>query len=165
MEHHRLVWLLSMPACAEINQAILELKEVNFITGEQNKDMSEATQTRDWKDTLAVPHYLQDRNPFCNDSSLRSIFTGVHSHPTVNVDTEHAIGATVLNSMDGRTPDEHTFRRKDQVATIGTNNSVRIDGDDVQVDPLLLFQRLITVPRRQTNLSLHSNIQLPTSSV
>ena len=151
-EHQRLVWLLSMPACAEINQAMQELTEVNYNSGEQNKDMSEARQTRDWKDTLTVLHYLQDRNPFSNDSSLRSIVTGVHAHPSVNVDTAHADGVTVLNSMDGRTPDEHTFRRKDQVVTLGTNNSVRIDGDDVQVDPLLLFQRLITVAQTSDEL-------------
>ena len=126
-EQQRLVWLLSMPACAEINQAMHKLAEVNYNIGEQNKDMSEARQPRDWKDTLAVFHYLQDRNPFCNDSSLRSIVTGVHSHLTVNVDTAHAVGVTILNSMDGRTPDEQTFKRKDQVITLGTKNSVRID--------------------------------------
>ncbi len=126
-EQQRLVWLLSMPACAEINQAMHKLAEVNYNIGEQNKDMSEARQPRDWKDTLAVFHYLQDRNPFCNDSSLRSIVTGVHVHLTVNVDRAHTVRATILNSMDGRTPDEQTFKRKDQVVTLGTKNSVRID--------------------------------------
>ena len=114
--------------------------------------MSEVRQTRDRKDTLAVLHYLQDRNPFCNDSSLRSIVTGGHAHPTVNVDAAHAVEATILNLMEGRTPDEHTFRRKDQVVTLGTQNSVRIDGDDVQGDPLLLFQRLITVAQTSDEL-------------
>ena len=129
-----------------------KLAEVNYNIGEQNKDMSEARQPRDWKDTLAVFHYLQDWNPFCNDSSLRSIVTGVHAHLTVNVDTAHAVGATILNSMDGRTPDEETFKRKDQVVTLGTNNSVRIDWDDVQVDSLLLFQRLINVAQTSDEL-------------
>ena len=151
-EHQRLVWLLSMLACAEINQAMQELTEVNYNTGEQNKDTNEARQNRDWKDTLAVLHYLQDRNPLCNDSSLPSIVTGVHAHRTVNVDTAHAVGATILNSMDGRTPDEHTFRRKYQVVTLGTNNSIRIDGHDVQVDPLLLFQSRITVAQTSDEL-------------
>ena len=151
-EHQRPVWLLSMTACVEINQAMQELTEVNYNTGEQNKDMNEARQPRDWKDTPAVLHYLPDRNPFCNDLSLRSIVTGVHVHPIVNVDTAHAVGATILNSMDGRTPDEHTFRRKDQVFTLGTNNSDRIDGDDVHVDQLIIFQRLITVAQTSDEL-------------
>ena len=38
------------------------------------------------------------------------------------------------------------------VDTLGTKNSVGIDGDDVQVDPLLLFQRLITVAQTSDEL-------------
>ena len=73
---------------------------VNYNTGEQNKDMSKARQ--EWNDTLAVVHYLQERNPFSNDSNLRNIATGVHAHPTVNVDTAHSVGAAILKSMEGK---------------------------------------------------------------
>ena len=38
------------------------------------------------------------------------------------------------------------------VVTLGIHNSVRIDGDDVHVDPLLLFQRLITVAQTSDEL-------------
>ena len=38
------------------------------------------------------------------------------------------------------------------VFILGTKNSVRNDGDDVQVDPLLLFQRLITVTHTSDEL-------------
>ena len=54
-EQQRLVWLLSMPACAEINQAMQELTDVNYTSVDQNKVMSEARQTRDWKDTSSYP--------------------------------------------------------------------------------------------------------------
>ena len=43
-EQQRLSWLLSMPACAQVNQAMQELTGVNYNTGEQNKDMSKARQ-------------------------------------------------------------------------------------------------------------------------
>ena len=109
-EQQRLLWLLSMPACAKVNQVMQELTKVNYNTGEQNKDTSKARQTRDWKDTLTVIQYMQERNPFCNDPSLRSIETGIHVHPTVNVDTAHAVGATILKSMNGRKPDEQAER-------------------------------------------------------
>ena len=78
-EQQRLMWLLSMPACADVNLAMQELTGVNYNTGEQNKNMSKARQARDWKDTLAVVQYLQERNPFSNDLSLRIIATGVHA--------------------------------------------------------------------------------------
>ena len=107
--------------------------------------MSKARQARDLKDILAVLQHLQERNPFSRDPSMRNIASGVHAHPTVNVDTAHSVGAAILKSMEGKTSDEHTFRRKDQVVTLGTKSSVKIDGEEVQVDPQLLFQRLISV--------------------
>ena len=143
-EDQRLVWLLSMTACVEINQAMQELSEVNYNTGEQNKDMIE--QDKPVTGRTHMPFSIIYR------TETHSRMTRVHVHPTVNVDTAHAVGATILNSIDGRTPDEHTFGRKDQVVTLGTTNSDRIDGDDVQVDPLLLFQRLITVAQTSDEL-------------
>ena len=144
-EHQRLLWLLSRPACAEVNQAMQELTGVNYNTGEQNKDMTKARQLRDRKDTMIVLKYLQERNPFSNDPSLRSIATGVHAHSTVNVDTTVVVGNKILESMNGKTTAEYTFRKKSQVVTLGMKSSVKIDGKDIQIDPQLLFQRLITV--------------------
>ncbi len=106
-EQQRLLW--PRPACAEINQAMQELTGVNYNTGEQNKDMTAARQARDWKDTLTVLQFLQERNPFSSDPSLRSIATGVHAHPTVNVDKAVEIGDMILN---GITPAEYTFQKK-----------------------------------------------------
>ncbi len=153
-EHQRLLWLLSRPACAEVNQAMQELTKVNYNTGEQNKDMTAARQACDWKDTLTVLlQYLQERNPFSSDSSLRSIATGVHAHPTVNVDKAVAIGDMILTSMNGTTPAEYTFKKRNQAVTLGLkSSSVKINGDRIQIDPLLLFQRLTTVIQSSDDL-------------
>ncbi len=45
------------------------------------------------------------------------------------------VGAAILKSMEGKTSDEHSFIRKDQVVTLGTKSSVKIDGVEAQVDP------------------------------
>ena len=47
MEQQRLIWQLSMPACAETNPIMQELTPVQFISEEQNKDMSKARKIRD----------------------------------------------------------------------------------------------------------------------
>ena len=71
-------------------------------------------------------------------------------------------------------PAEYTFKRKDQVVTLGMKSSVKIDGEQVQVDPQL-FQRLITVAqtaeelesafkyelRSYTPALFYSSLQLP----
>jgi len=105
-ENQRLLWLLSRPACAEVNLAMQEFIGVNYNTGEQNKDMTVARQGHDWKDTLNVLQILQERDPFSTDPSLRSISTGVHAHPTANVDEAVAIGGMILTQMNGTTPAE-----------------------------------------------------------
>uniref|UniRef100_UPI00358ECD2A uncharacterized protein n=1 Tax=Myxine glutinosa TaxID=7769 RepID=UPI00358ECD2A len=151
-EQQRLLWLLSMPACAEVNQAMEGLTGVNYNTGEQNKDMTKARQSRDWKDTLTVLSYLQEHNPFSNDPSFRNIATGENALSTVNVDTAQSVGTAILKSMDGLTPAEFTFKRKDQAVTLGMQSSVRIDGDQIQVDPQLLFQRLVIVAQNSDEL-------------
>ncbi len=126
-----------------------ELTGVNYNTGEQNKDMTDARQARDLKDTHTVLNYLYDRNPFCPDSSLRSVSTGVHAHTTVNIEKAKTIGNTILASMDGQTTAEYTFKKRDQAIT----SSVKIGGEEVQVDPQLLFQRLTVAAKASRDLA------------
>ena len=154
-ENQHALWLLSRPACAEVILAMQEFTGVNYNTGEQNKDMTAARQAHDWNYTLTVLQYLQERNPFSLDPSLRSISTGVHAHPTVNVDEAVAVGDMILTQMNGTIPAEYMFQKKNQAATLGLkSSSVKIDGDRIQIDPLLLFQRLTTVMQSSDNLEL-----------
>ena len=52
-ESQRASWLLSMPACAEIN-AMQNLTEIGFSTSEQHKEMSLSRLKRDEKDTFLL---------------------------------------------------------------------------------------------------------------
>ena len=149
-----------MSACAEYNKAMQELTGVNYNTGEQNNDMAKAKQARDWRDTLAAVQYIQEINPFSPDPTLRNIATGVHTHTTVNVITAKNVGTKILQSMDGKTAAEYTFKKKDQVVTFNTKSSVKIDGDEVQVDPQLLFQTLIIVAQTSDELELAFKYEL-----
>ena len=47
---------------------------------------------------------------------------------------------------------QHTFQRKIQVGL--KSSSVKIDGDKIQIDPQLLFQRLTTVIQSSDKLEL-----------
>ena len=40
-EQQRLIWVLSMPVCAEMNNTMLDLTGVSYSTSEQNVDISE----------------------------------------------------------------------------------------------------------------------------
>ena len=54
----RLVWLLSTPACAQVNCAMLELTEVSYTTSDHHKDGFKARQEGSMADTLRIIEYL-----------------------------------------------------------------------------------------------------------
>ena len=54
-------WLLSMPTCGEVNRARQELTSVSYNSGEQNKDITQARQSRVWKDTQTLLIYLLEK--------------------------------------------------------------------------------------------------------
>ena len=51
-ELQRTLWLLSMPACAEVNTAMQHLTSVDFNTSEQHKEVGGSRVARDEKDTI-----------------------------------------------------------------------------------------------------------------
>ncbi len=76
-ETQRSVWLLSRPACAEVNYCMQEFAGTSYKTSEQHKDLGKARQKRDVKDTIEILGFLAERSPFDSDPSLRSIASGV----------------------------------------------------------------------------------------
>ena len=137
-EQQRLTWIMAMPACAEVKRPMQESSGAKYSTGEQNKETSKARQQRDTKDTHTLLLTLSDINPFTRSPYLRNIMTGVNANGDVNMFSAKIIGQKIMDSMTGT-----TFKRSDQAITLQSRSSVRVDGEQVQVDPELLFQRLV----------------------
>ena len=97
-ERQRLVWLLSMSACAEISSAMQTLSGVTFTTSKQHKETDATRQAREHKDTQTFVSYLTDRSPFLSDPSLRSIASGRVADDTAKVDAKN-IGKKILDGM------------------------------------------------------------------
>ena len=142
-EHRQLVWLLSMPICAETNRVMQSLSGVDFNSGKQNKDICKARMQRDLKDTVTVLTSLAEHSPFAEDPSLCNIMTGVNADSNVNVDAAAEVGTKVLESMTGKSVCSYSFSRCAQAITMASKSSLTIGIESVQVDPQLLFQRLI----------------------
>ena len=91
-EQHRNIWLLSMPACAEISSSMQEFTAVSYETSEQHKEETKSRIERDWKDSKAMMGFLEERNPFeVNDDVLQNIANGVTSDKTVNAENAKCI--------------------------------------------------------------------------
>ena len=141
-ENQRNIWVLSRPACVQVNSVMQQLTGVYQSTGEQNKDLSPSRQSRDWKDLQKLYKCLNERNPFDVERYLINIANGMHAQSSVNVDNAKEIGIKILYEMNGKTPLNHTFRKKDQAITLSVKTAVMVHNDYIQVDPELMFQRL-----------------------
>ena len=54
------------------------------------------------------------------------------------------VGPKIVQSMTDKKVVDYTFRKNDQAVTMNTKYSVKIRDDVVSVDPLLLFQHMVT---------------------
>ena len=125
-----------------------------YSINEQHKEATYARVAWDAKDTHKVILYLSQRIPFTAEASLRNIATGVTAPPHVNVHEPKIIGKHILASMEGNPVASYIFQKKDQAVTMDTKSTIKIQDEDVHVDPKLLFQRLLTVGTKDGELQI-----------
>ena len=144
-ESQRAQWLLSMPACVEINNAMQEFTGHRVESSDQHKESKEARIERDTNDRKVFEEFLQERNPFTEESSLRNIETGAVADAKVNADDARVIGQNIIEGMEGSNVVNFTFKRAQQAITMGSKSNVKVGGEEISIDPQLLFQGLISV--------------------
>ena len=79
IETQRLVWLMAHPVCAEVNNAIQQSIGAQYNTSEQHKDLTTARQVKDMTDLCVLLEFLESRNSFSDNCSLRRIATGINA--------------------------------------------------------------------------------------
>lgn len=92
-EGQRAQWILSMPDCAEMNNALFT--GVNYGTSDQHKEGGESRRSRDCRDLKTFLSFLISRSPFVEETSLRNIETGVSADKFVNVDNSKELGIKI----------------------------------------------------------------------
>ena len=150
-EIQRLIWLLGMPACAQVNFAMQTLTGVCYQTSEQHKEMGQSRKNRDMRDTYRLFNALKLWNLFAPDMSLRGLVNGLTATDSVNVDKAQQVGQNILKSMVGKNIQDFSFQCKQQAVTLGIKTAVKINDDHIQVDPQLLFQRLSIIANNEDN--------------
>ena len=93
--------------------------------------------------TCEMLEFLQSINPFIDNCNLRSVATDINAERRVNVGAAKTVGMNLLEKMADKNVLQHTFTKKDQVVTLWAS-AVKINQETIQIDPQLLFQRLIT---------------------
>ena len=90
------VWGMSAPVIAEINGAMQELTNTNFVTSEQHKENYNSRKKRDAEDAEKMYQFLKERSPFNLPCNLRNIVSGVSASAGVNVDRAKEIGEAII---------------------------------------------------------------------
>lgn len=141
------LWLLSLPARAEINNAIQDLTNLKTETSEQHKECGKSRLVRDNKDIICIYNFLKERNPFAGTTpnALGNIADGTISLSKANVDKAEEIGLKILQSLEGKNVFEHSFEKCKQVVKMPSKNEILIDGEMVHFDPETLFQRFLVL--------------------
>ena len=111
-ESTSLIWLLSMPTCAEVHKTMQDVTGVLTSTAVLQKDLALARLKQDAKDLQSVLDYLEERKLFSSESChLRSLSSGFIDDGSVNVDSTRTIGTSIITSMEGLSIAKHKFTK------------------------------------------------------
>lgn len=143
----RSLWLYSLPARAELNDAIQNLTNLKTETSEQHKECGNSRLVRDNRDIDSIYNFLKERNPFEAKTlnEYRNIADGIISTSKTNVDQAEEVGMKIIRSLEDKNVFVYSFERSKQVVRMSSKNELTIDGEMVIMDPETLFQRLVSL--------------------
>ena len=76
---------------------------------------------------------------------LINIHTSQIAERNVNADEVYKIGLNIIKSMTGVDTDKFIFKKKDQAVIMKSESPIKIDNEQIFVDPMLLFQWVIAL--------------------
>ena len=88
--------------------------------------------------------FLKDHNPSESNVELHNIATGVTGVASANPHKAVEVGEAILNTMEGQNGFHCSFRKNNQLETLGIKVTPP-SGDLVSVDPQLLFPGLLII--------------------
>lgn len=136
------------PITSTISSLLINLTGKQHSTSDQHKEFGNLRQHRDCSDTQKVIKFLEKSSSFKVDPKLlQSISTGVSAGLNVNVNDEKAVGSKIVEDMAGKSVAEYTPRKANQCILM-TSKCQSSDRKQLNIDPALLFQRLVTIARR-----------------
>ena len=107
--------------------------------------------------------WIENHNPFDdNEPLLRSIATGLMAtEDGINCDEAEKIGQAIQDQLGGISITEATIKKKDQIKTLGLLKiGVEKDKENIHVDPMLLFSRLLVLIEREEEMREYFRFEL-----
>lgn len=138
-------WISGMPQCLQVSEALENFSGVITVASEQHVELRSSRIERDQQDLCKLIDWLEIRNPFDPDiEGLMSISSGVVANSDVNCDKAAEIGEKVISRIIGTNYNILRLKRNDRVKPLLSGiSSVKIKGEQITVDPALLFSRIL----------------------
>ena len=99
---------------------------------------------------MKVVERLSNMSPFQSDNkSLMNIANGVVADESSDIDDFFSIGSAIVEKMIGKDVYDFSFKRKDAAKTMSIKTKIG-KNNEIEIDPALLFQRLLVVAKTST---------------
>ena len=158
-----MAWVHALPYNIPICDALEDFTGVHGKTSEQHKDLRSCNTSRDQSDYIIFQEWLRSHSPFayCEHDAVVSVSTGIVADATVNCDCAFEIGSTAAVAICGKSFPDIKLSRKDCVTSIsGAKNTISVRGQEVVVNPTLLFMRITCIINDSAEMEEHLKYEL-----
>ena len=147
-ENARTIWIHSMHRLAGVHGVMSALTGQIHQTSDQYVEKRETRIERDQRDKTTLQNWFEDHSSFADTKELVSIANGIAAsiESGVNCDNAEEIGANIQQSLDDVNYQMSKIKHSEKVKTMSSLlSAVKIDNEDVAIDPMTLFSRLIVM--------------------
>ena len=162
-ENARTIWIHSMHHLAGVHGAMSALTGQIHQTSDQHVEEREARTEQDQRDKTTLQNWFEDHSPFTDTKELVSIANGITAsiESSINCDNAEEIGAKIQQSLDNVNYQMSKIKHSEKVKTMSSLlSAVKIDNEDVTIDPMMLFSRLIVMVMREKNIASYFSYEL-----
>lgn len=158
----RILWLQSMHSCAEVHNTLSEVTCNKHSTSDQHEEMGKSRLQRDYNDLQKLVEWFEVNDPFDSKRvELQSLSTGLIADETINCDEVEKVGHDIKSQLDGIAVIKATLKRKEKVKPLSSlKNIIRVNNQTVNIDPALLFTRLIVIAERCDDIKSYFDYEL-----
>lgn len=136
-------FIATMIVLIDVCNEVEEFCNSSFNTSEQHVDARESRIARDNSDVKKLSAFLEKHNPFPESIHVMSFFSTIVGGSSINCHKAYEVGMRAAKSIIGNTFGSIKFQRKTKVLSLKTvNSSIKVNGEKITINPLLLFQRI-----------------------
>ncbi len=159
-----------MHKCAGIHDAMTTLTDVKTTGSEQHIELGKSRCKCDFQDLLKIQEWFDQHEPFdVKEVALCSLSSGLTTTEGdgINPDKANEVGLKIQMQIDGLNVAEASIKRRDHIKPLANlKPGIIVDQREVNIDPTILFTRLIAVVLREEDTSPYFEYELiafPTS--